>query len=255
MHNRHRMTVLLALALVAACDSGGTNPEDGPVKVGIVSGNNQVVVAAPAKALPAPIVAQLVRLPNGTYALLQNAADFVLPTKAYAQGIVLTGSPIPGGVVCGLPADSLRPLKPMIACVNTGADGKVSYPFSHGTVAGESKGIVQASINGVVVTLDTARATVVHGPVAAMGGFLRDTAVTPGQVIDFTTFPVSVIDYYGNRIPQADYVFTYRRVNRTASLTDAAATASRMVTVRTGDTLVRIFADTVTGTPVRLRNP
>jgi hypothetical protein len=249
---RTRCSLLLPLlATLAVACGGSTEPAQGPLKIGIVSGNNQTAAAGRAQ-LADPVVGQLVRLPNGTVAwrVLDRATDLLLPPKAYAQGTVVTGSPVPGAVVCAATVDPVVSLTPVVPCTNTATDGTAVFAFKPGTIAGQAKAVVQGMVNNVAVTFDTARATIKAGPPIGVGGFTKDTLVTVGQVLDFNTFPVRARDEYGNI--NTEYVFSYRRVNANSALTDPAAIVSKLVTVRTGDQQIRIWADAIEGTPVKL---
>ncbi len=245
-----RTTAPLALLFLAAC----TEPKDaGPLKIGIVSGNNQQAPAATAVQLPAPIVGKLVRLPNGTVAWQQRAIDALLPAKAYAQTQDLQGSPVAGAVVCAKAVEGPVKLEPVVPCTNTAADGTATFAFTHGTTAGTAKAVVQGMLNGIVATFDTATAIVTPGAVAVFGGwpFSRDTLVDAGQVLDFNTFPLTARDKFGNVV--SVYVFKFRRFNTDNALMDAAPIVSRLVTIRGGDTLLHVWADTALAGPIHVR--
>lgn len=237
-----RRCLVVLIALAAAC--GGDGAGGGPLKVGIVSGNNQSV-KAPVPQLPQPIVGRLVRLPSGSIVWMQRATDALLPAKAFAQTQVLSGAPVVGAVVCAAPVTGTTELTPIVPCTSTATDGTATFAFTHGTTAGVAEALVQGMQNGVVATYDTAKATVLPGAVTQYGGwsFNRDTLVTAGQVLDFSTFPLTAKDQYGNVV--TTFEFTYQRFNRDPTLNDAATLASRLVTVRGGDTLIFAFADGV----------
>jgi hypothetical protein len=232
-------------AMIAACGGAdGTGPGEGALKIGIVSGNNQSAQATTTQ-LANPIVGRLVRLPNGTLAWLNQATDAVLPEKAYAQGTVVNGSPVPGAVVCAATVDTLFKLVPIVPCTNTDSAGKATFAFTHGTVAGEAKAVVQGMVNGQVATFDTARATITPGPVASFGWYPpgRDTTVSVGTVLDFQTYPVRARDQFGNIVPKSDYTFTSQRINADPALSDQAPVAGWLVTVRAGDTGIKVFGN------------
>lgn len=252
-------TLPLLLAL-SACGSTSPDANGGPLKIGIVAGNRQSAKAAPTQ-LPAGVTSQLVRLPSGQLALRSvptRAASLLetllLPPNAYAQGgTTLTGSPVPGNVVCAAPAKPDNPLTPVVLCANTDAQGMVTFVFTHGTKAGQALAVVQGMVGGTAVTLDTARATILPEAVATFGGwpFARDTAVTIGQAINLAGFPLTARDKYSNVV--TDYAPRYQRINTSTALTDATPLAGTTFTVRAGDTLVYAFADTAQSGGIHLR--
>src|SRR4051812_4487469 len=84
MRNRPVVIFLSLAALVAAytgCNGGNAAPQpSGPAHLGVIAGNHQTVTVAHAVKLPDPVVAQVVRLPNGQVAL--RILDAMLPPKA-----------------------------------------------------------------------------------------------------------------------------------------------------------------------------
>lgn len=241
--------IVFPLALLAAC-SNGTGP-NGPLKIGIVSGNDQIAPATTTD-LSAPVVGQLVRLSDGSVAW--RALDGLLPAKAYAQSQTLNGSPVVGSVVCAATVGN-DGLIPIVPCTSTDKNGKATFAFRHGTKAGIVKAVVQGMLNGEVATYDTAKATVTPGPIVHFGWYLsggRDTTVTVGQVLNFETYPVRAVDAYGNVVAKSDYTFTSQRTNSDPSKSDPAPVAGWLVTVRAGDIRVSMWANGVGDSPINL---
>jgi hypothetical protein len=126
----------------------------------------------------------------------------LLPRLAYAQTVV-NGSPVPGAVVCASEQD--KDLVPFARCTNTGSDGKATFFFIPPTTAGAYISKINGTLttNGVVeaTTFDTAKATVVPGPVnpnfsslAYFGGL----GLTPSPA----RFPKNgLVDVYNNAVP------------------------------------------------------
>jgi hypothetical protein len=233
MSRTRRFALAFVLPLLACGGSGGevVTPGTGPLKIGVIAGNNQSAGAGTAQ-LPAPVVGQLVRLPDGTTAMrwLDRAGDLVLPSKAYAQGTVIAkGSPVPGAVVCAAPADPVMGLTPIVACANTASDGTVAFAFKPGTVAGQAVGLVQGMQGTAVVTFDTVKATVLPGaPASVTAVVTSDSAVRLGQVFDVQAaigtgqtiagIKRGVFDQYGNVVP-AGYTLEYQTVLRSNGVT------------------------------------
>jgi hypothetical protein len=259
MRTRTCITLIVSSLLAIACGSTSPDAAGGPLRIGIIAGNRQAAKAAPAQ-LPVGVTSQLVRLPNGQIALRQAPAarvggflaDLLLPTVAHAQ-TTLVGSPVPGNVVCASPASASNPLTPVVLCANTDAQGMVTFVFTHGTKAGEALAVVKGMVGGEAVTLDTARATILPEAVATFGGwpFSRDTAVTAGQVLNLNGFPLTARDRYSNVV--TNYVLAYQRFNTNPALNDAARIVSNLLTVRAGDTLFYVFADTAQSGGIHVR--
>lgn len=181
---------LAALLALAACDGASAGPADGPLELGIVAGNHQVATAGDDR-LSDPVVGKMVRTPGGGIA-------FHLVTPAYAQdGTVVTGSPVPGAVVCAVSVtqDGLVPFTP---CTNTAADGTATFFFSPGTRAGEAKSEIRGVVEGQPAVFDTAVAEVQPGPY--VGGYNWGEVRThePGS---FVADSLMIHDEYGNPIP------------------------------------------------------
>lgn len=148
---------VFALAALVAC-SGSTNPTSGALKLGIVSGNNQTALASKQQ-LTDPVIGKLVRSADGTVSF--HWIDALLPTKAYAQGgTTVTGSPVPGAVVCAVSIDPTHKLDPFVPCTNTDANGQATFFFTTGTTAGVSKAEIRGTLNSSPAVFDTAQATV-----------------------------------------------------------------------------------------------
>jgi hypothetical protein len=215
-----RASSVLALSLVlAACSGGSAAPiADGPVHLGVLSGNNQSVSAAPASAntLPAQVVAQVVRLPNGQVAMTTRVVDAILPPKAWAQTAV---NGIAGAVVCAVSPDPKHGLTPEVPCTNTDAAGKAYFTFHADTLAGVSKAEVRGTVAGVTQVSDSVTATVMPDPASldfwggpafsdtlhqvyahqAAGNATADFySVHVGDTLDLTGFIAKVQDKYNN---------------------------------------------------------
>lgn len=189
----------LALVLTAAC-SGSTSPASGPLKLGIVSGNNQTALASTHQ-LSAPVVGKLVRSADGTVSF--HWTDVLLPAKAYAQsGTVVTGSPVPGAVVCAVSIDLTHKLDPFVPCTNTDANGQATFFFTTGTAAGVSKAEIRGTLNNTPAVFDTALATVL-ADTAPGNAFLVNFpsndlgTVSVGDTIRLDAL-LNVVDKYNN---------------------------------------------------------
>lgn len=184
---------LLISAMVLSGCSGGTSPQaNGPVKVGIVSGNNQSVAAAPSKPLPQTVVAQVIRLPDGTSSL--RILDALLPPNAYAQTAV---DGVPNQAVCqAAPKPDERALKADIPCTISDATGKAYLTFLHDSIAGPSIARVGVSTPAGTQITDSVQATVLPG--VASPTYLAPQ--TPILNFPATVPATSVVDQYGNAV-------------------------------------------------------
>jgi hypothetical protein len=184
--------VIGLVAMLAACGGGSAAPiADGPVSMGIVAGNHQVVPAGRDPALPQPVVAQVVRGPNGQVSL--RLLDALLPAKAYAQTTV-TG--IPNQVVCFSAPDPKHVMRAEVACASSDALGKATFVLHTDSVAGVSRGQVAAALPTGTKITDSITATV-------MPGAASPTYRT--QIIPILSFPAtvpdaSVQDAFGNAV-------------------------------------------------------
>lgn len=156
---RTALPILLAV-LLAGCDGGVSGPQ-GPLKLGIIAGNHQAVVAG-AEQLTDPVVGKLVRENSGAIA-------FHFVTPAYAQdGTTVTGSPVAGAVVCAVSVTD-GGLTPFTPCTNTASDGTATFFFTPGTKAGEAKSEIRGTVAGQPAVFDTAEAFVRTGPPVTLG--------------------------------------------------------------------------------------
>lgn len=200
--------VLSLILAVAACGGAGTDAQgDGPLALGIVSGQNQSVVAGAAQ-LPQPVVGKLVRKSDGSIAFIQTSAnralDLIVP-RAFAQsGTVVTGSPVPGAVVCAVSADPMHKLEPFTPCTNTDANGQATFYFTPGTTAGVAKAEIRGSLNNQPAVFDTAKATVSAGAVVNLYQLfnpgLYTVPMTTGTPFDIHTLISGGVDKYNNLI-------------------------------------------------------
>lgn len=190
-----RLSPLLLVLLLAGCDaaSGG---QDGPLALGIVAGNHQTVTAG-AEKLPDPVTAKVVRKPGGGITLR-------LVTPAYAEGTVVSGSPVPGAVVCAvsITEDAMEPFTP---CTNTDEQGQATFFFTPPTKVGTPMSEIRGTVEGEPAVFDTASATVVAGPMAKTafdsGPWQRGSS--PDSLVTLSQDPSHPIlqDAYGNLIP------------------------------------------------------
>lgn len=191
----------VALALLAACSEG----EPGVLASGIVSGQNQTVVAGTAD-LPEPVVQRIVRTADDRIVMYRvrqaprRVMDFLVP-PLYAQGqgqggTVVNGSPVPGAVVCAEEGEDVK-LIPFARCTNTDNNGQATFFFHVGSQrANTYRAEIRGTVDDEPAVFDTAVATVVAGapdpdqywPFAAMGS----PAVLDAQ---------AVVDEFSNAIP------------------------------------------------------
>ncbi len=149
-----------ALLVAAACDAAGPG-NDGPLAIGVVSGDNQVAPAG-AEQLPDPVVGKLVRQPGG-------GITFRLVTPAYAQGTVVNGSPVAGAVVCAVNVQGAAQLEAFTPCTNTDANGTATFFFAPGTKAGEAVSEIRGTVEGEPAVFDSVTATVEPGALYSVG--------------------------------------------------------------------------------------
>lgn len=177
------------LLLLAACD--GPNGPNGPLVLGIVSGNHQTATAGDQQ-LGEPVVGKMVRTETGSIA-------FRLVTPAYAQdGTTVSGSPVAGAVVCAVSVTD-GGLEPFTPCTNTASDGTAVFFFSPGTKAGEAKSEIRGTVNAQPAVFDTVVAAVEPGPMYQNlfeGGPSMSARPSPAAI------PLSMgpVDKYGNHI-------------------------------------------------------
>lgn len=186
-----RHLALLLPLLLAACDSVSPG-SDGPLALGIVSGNYQVAPAG-SEQLPDPVVGRMVRTPSG-------AIVFHLVTPAYAQGTVVQGSPVAGAVVCAV--NTSGELEAFTPCTNTDASGQARFFFAPGTVAGEARAEIRGTLEGEPAVFDTVVALVEPGDVAELrigGPGIEETIF--GEAVDVGELApgdsVHIRDYIG----------------------------------------------------------
>ena len=218
-----QLFVCAALALVACGGSnGGTNPGTGPLAIGIVSGDHQVVTAGH-DSLPQPVVGKLVRKPDGSVAWIKQvpgrALDVLVP-RAFAQGTVVTGSPVAGAVVCAVSTDPKHTLTPFVPCTNTAADGTARFFFTPDTTAGVASAEIRGTLNSEPAVFDTATATVLpdttseqatlDATVLGSAGYAHDQGTNTtyplwirhsgDAPLDLSAIVKSAVDKYGNHI-------------------------------------------------------
>lgn len=187
---RTALALLAVIPILSSCEAAGPG-NDGPLEFGIVQGDNQVAIAGDEE-LSDPVVGKLVRSSDG-------GITFRLVATAYAQGTVVSGSPVPGAVVCAQSITEDGPV-PFVPCTNTLEDGTATFFFSGGTKAGDAKSEIRGTVEGEPAVFDTATVTVLAGPLAAWDADVVDNAVTEGEVINYASFIVSGRDAYENPI-------------------------------------------------------
>lgn len=217
---RHTLVVGF-LVLLAACGGSSTAPQDGALKLGIISGNHQLATAGVPK-LTDGVVGKLVRLPNGQVAFIRipkRAGNFLLDLlvpQAYAQsGTTVTGSPIAGAVVCAKPLTD-GSMTPFVPCTNTGADGTAVFFFEPGNKAGVVSAEIRGTLNAAPTVFDTAVATVAAGAAAHVAGGVQCgmgqpgcNLVSGGDLFDIHTVFTTASDTYGNMVDLTGKVPSY----------------------------------------------
>lgn len=179
----------IAVLGIAACGGkDGIAPVEGPPALSIVSGNNQTAVAGTTQ-LPDPVVGQLVKIK-----IADGRSRFVFVKSAYAQTVV-NGSPIAGAVVCAVELVE-GAMKPFVPCTNTDALGKAVFFFEPGKKAGNHRSEIRGILNGLPTVFDTAKATIIVGPLdrqyQVQSPILSKPAVVPAD---------GVRDIYANPFP------------------------------------------------------
>lgn len=185
---------LFAIVLLFACGDGKSLVDPGPTRYnfGIVGGANQTSVAG-ANQLPQPVTSQLTKDPNGKFA--NRLRDFILPLKAFAQGLQMPGTPVAGALVCAREAAPGEPTA-FPLCAFTLADGKAPITVKGGTKAGSHWVKFSAQVQSQQPVTDSTIVTVVAGPVASHK-FWKGTGY-----LCWTVFPADfVVDQYGNAVP------------------------------------------------------
>ena len=184
------MRYLLVVTILGAVACGGTtsSPPEGPLALGVVSGDNQIAPAGSTR-LTEPVVGRLVRLSTA------SGPRFEFVKTAYAQTVV-TGSPVVGAVVCAVSVTT-GTMVPFVPCTNTDANGTATFFFAPGTKAGEAMSEIRGTLAGQPAVFDTAKATILPGP--ANPNYLSSTSayLQSPAVVD----PTAVQDQYGNGVP------------------------------------------------------
>lgn len=198
-----RKLIALLVLSTAACGGSASSPPEGPLKLGIVSGDNQVAAAGSAK-LTDPVVGRLVRVSTA------SGPRFEFVKTAYAQTVV-TGSPVPGAVVCAV---SVTPgsMVPFVPCTNTDTNGQATFFFTPGTKAGAAEAEIRGTLAGQPAVFDTAKATVTPGPPVYSAAVCEiNTNLHPGicalrkvgETMVVTPAPNATRDKYDNIIDPA----------------------------------------------------
>lgn len=179
------------LAALTACGNSSTDPAPTRYNFGIVDGANQSSTAGTPQ-LSAPITAQLTRDPQGKFAT--RVFDLLLPMKAFAQGLTLSGEPIEGQLVCGEEANTGEPrVEPL--CAFTLADGKAPNKVQPGTKSGQYWMVFTAQEVGQAPVKDSTTVTVLPGPAASWR--FRNSGFH-----GYSVFPADYVkDQYGNSVP------------------------------------------------------
>lgn len=220
---RSTFVLVAAAALGAACSS--STDVNTKLAHGIISGQNQTAVAG-ATQLSKAVIEVMVRNSTGTLSLhrveprSERLLDLLVP-RAYAQGTgtVVTGSPVPGAVVCAAGGDG--GLVPFVQCTNTDTAGHATFFFTPSNKAGQHTSEIRGTVNAEPAVFDTAKATVT--PAAADSNFRTGPFATVGSP---DTLPAAtVIDKYSNAV--AFRVVSDSHI--TASDTTAGAIGARVI--------------------------
>ena len=184
-----------ALILLAACGKSAT--DTGPVRYNfaVIDGANQVSTAGDA-ALAKRVTSQLTRDPQGTFAT--RVFDFIAPTIAYAQGLVLSGTPVAGAIVCGREAKLGEP-QVIPLCAFTLADGKAANTVVPGTKAGAYNVLFTAQVPATEPVKDSTTVVIGAGAPAEIGVLtFGPIAVAVGGTIDLHDIIGFTRDKYNN---------------------------------------------------------
>lgn len=197
---RHVMRVAGSLFLMVAAISCGSATDTGPTRYNfaIIDGLDQSGTAG-TTTLPKPITAQLTKDPEGRFAA--RVIDFLLPLKAFAQGLTLPGQPVVGALVCGREAEPGEPtVEPL--CGFTLTDGKAPKVVKPGTKAGTYNIVFSAQAVGESPIKDSTTVTVEAGPMVVNRwlSYLSVSGLSP-HTFDNGPEDVFVQDAYGNRVP------------------------------------------------------
>lgn len=190
---RHFIALAL-LALAGGCGDAKGVIDPGPTRYnfGIVDGADQSSVAG-ATSLGKPITSQLTKDPQGKFAA--RIMDFLLPLKAYAQGLTMPGEPVANALVCAREAGPGEP-KAFPLCAFTLADGKAPISITGGTKAGKFVVVFSAQVQTQQPVRDSTTVIVNAGPMASHR-FVK------GAGFDcWTTLPADYVrDVFGNPVP------------------------------------------------------
>lgn len=191
-----RYSTLFAFASVlalSACGGGGVTPiADGPLKLGIVAGQDQIAKAGTAQ-FSDPVIGRMVReqTADGRWRL-----HFEIVKTAHAQTTV-TGSPVPGAVVCSATVEGS--IEAFAVCTNTNENGEAVFFYEPGTEAGAQRAEIRGTLDNLPAVFDTVHATVEAGPATEIG----QTTFGPIQAaapVDLHENILTVRDGYGNFI-------------------------------------------------------
>lgn len=189
-----RHLVAVALLALVGCGDGKGVIDPGPTRYnfGIVDGADQSSVAG-ASSLGKPITSQLTKDPQGKFAA--RFMDFLLPLKAYAQGLTMPGEPVAGALVCAREAGPGEP-KAFPLCAFTLADGKAPIAITGGTKAGKFTVVFSAQVQTQQPVRDSTTVQVNAGPMASH-------RFQPGSgFVCWTTFPADYVkDEFENSVP------------------------------------------------------
>lgn len=199
MKTKLAFLVVAALSLAACGGSGTTDTGPARYNFAVVDGSNQVSTAGDVT-LSKPITSELTRDPNGTFAKGGGVFDFLLPAKAFAQGLTLKGTPVANTIVCGRITASGEPQIVPI-CAYTDTAGKVPSTIMGGTKAGKFNLLYTAQVPAGSVVADSTSVTVNAGAVtvnqfSSHGGVIL---VGPASSPDIVYHLIS--DKYGNAVP------------------------------------------------------
>jgi hypothetical protein len=183
----------ILVAILAAC---GSSTDTSPVRYnfGIIDGRNQLSTAG-AATLARPITSQLTRDPQGKFAT--RVFDFLVPEKAYAQGLSLAGDPVANQIVCAREAGPGEP-QAVPLCAFTLADGTAPIEIKGGTKAGVFVVTFTAQVQSQEPVRDSTTVTVQAGPMVT-NAFSHGT--TYSCFVSPAVFPSDALrDQYGNDV-------------------------------------------------------
>jgi len=188
-----RVLVVGCLMLLAACGSA-TAPARGPLHFSVLSGDHQTGIAGRKVLMTKPVTGQVYRKADGSLAF--RILDAALPAKAFAQSVVQANG-VPGEETCWADVPGHPHIIPFSVCVNTQANGLVSYTTYNDTIAGEAQGEIHVDSAGHPLVTAVITATIIAGDVYPSYKY----GPGPERSLPAVVSDSSVKDRYGNPIP------------------------------------------------------